>query len=308
MTDTSGVAASVIHWFRRDLRLQDNTALHHALLAGDPVVPVFILDDYILARGVDAERLRLLRSALVDLDNRLVERGSRLVVRRGDAARELNRLAQEMQSWGVYFNRDYTPYARQRDTRATRGLQLTGVVTQAFDDRLLVAPLAIQDAEGASPTTIDAFLERWLAVLDVQADPLENPDGGQFMAREQLPGSFSAWQDELAPGTPLVSAVTAATPAEARERLRRFVADSLAGYGHAERDDAELSGIWVALDLGTLSAREVARAVLRRGARDPRARPGAERLMRQLARREFAVHELFRHPGGRPAAEMNPLT
>ena len=41
----------VIHWFRRDLRLDDNTALHHALLSEDPVVAVFILDDYILGKG-----------------------------------------------------------------------------------------------------------------------------------------------------------------------------------------------------------------------------------------------------------------
>src|ERR1700694_36159 len=104
------MADSVIHWFRRDLRLDDNTALDAALRSGDPVLPVFIIDDAIVGHAIGDHRLRFLRTALVDLDVQLRRRGSGLVVRRGDAARELTRLAEEAESWGVYYNRDHTPY------------------------------------------------------------------------------------------------------------------------------------------------------------------------------------------------------
>ena len=113
----------VIHWFRRDLRLRDNLALEAALRTGVPVIPVFILDDRILAQPTMGERrLQFLRTALEDLDAQLQARGSRLLVLHStDPARELNRLAEEVGAWALYFNRDYTPYARWRDTRATRG-------------------------------------------------------------------------------------------------------------------------------------------------------------------------------------------
>src|ERR1700682_3025702 len=153
---------SVIHWFRRDLRLEDNTAFDAALRSGDLVVPVFIIDDAIVGRAIGEHRLRFLRTALVDLDAQLQRRGSRLVARRGDAPRELNRIAEEAETWGVYYNRDHTPYARGRDTRATRGLQMTGVVTPPFDDLLLVPPHATLDADGLPAPDFDTFSSRWL--------------------------------------------------------------------------------------------------------------------------------------------------
>src|SRR6202171_6185352 len=162
---------SVIHWFRRDLRLEDNTAFDAALRSGDLVLPVFIIDDAIVGRAIGEHRLRFLRTALVDLDAQLQRRGSRLVVRRGDAPRELNRIAEEAETWGVYYNRDHTPYARGRDTRATRGLQMTGVVTQTFDDLLLVPPHGTLDAEGNVAGTFSAFSRRWFQQLDVSPGP-----------------------------------------------------------------------------------------------------------------------------------------
>jgi deoxyribodipyrimidine photo-lyase len=294
------MAECVIHWFRRDLRLADNTALHHALLTGNPVVPVFILDDYILGQGTAGERrLHFLRTALEDLDARLRERGTRLLVRRGDAPRELNRLAEETGAWAVYFNRDHTPYARQRDTRATRGLQLTGIVTQVFDDLLLVPPFALLDADGDIPHTFSAFSRRWFHALDVDPEPLADPTDGTLMGAAELPTSLDGWAETLAPGMAGPSAWPGATPATAQERLRRFAADGLAGYDRGRdlpADEDGTSRLSAALKLGTLSVRDAARAALRRAAIDSRARPGAEDFVRQLGWRDYAAHLLQAHP------------
>ncbi|MGB2939132.1 MAG: deoxyribodipyrimidine photo-lyase [Candidatus Dormiibacterota bacterium] len=294
------MADRVIHWFRRDLRLEDNTALHHALLSGNPVVPVFILDDYILRQGIAGEhRLRFLRTALADLDHRLQEQGSRLVVRHGDAARELNRLAEETECWAVYFNRDHTPYARQRDSRATRGLQLTGVVTQVFDDLLLVPPPALMDEDGGVPLNFDAFSRRWFDVLDLDPEPLPDPEEASFMVGAELPASVDAWPEILAPGLRQPSPWPGATPTSAQERLRHFAADSLAGYERGRDQPGEEDGtsrLSAALKFGTISVRDVARAALRRAAADSRARTGAERFVRKLAWRDYAAGLLQAHP------------
>ena len=97
-----------------------------------------------------------------------------------------------------------------------------------------------------------------------------------------------------------------ATPASAHERLRRFAADSLAGYElnrDLPEDEDGTSRLSAALKLGTISVREVARAVVKRGAADPRSRPGAEELVRQLAWRDYGVALLHADPSrlGEPA-------
>lgn len=291
------MADCVIHWFRRDLRLDDNTALDAALRSGDLVLPVFIIDDAIVGHGIGAHRLRFLRTALVDLDAELRLRGSRLVVRRGDAPRELNRIAEEAEAWGLYHNRDHTPYARARDTRATRGLQMTGVVTQTFDDLLLVPPHSTLDSEGNVARTFGAFSRRWLPQLDVSPEPPASPDG-RLMPLSETPESTSDWPASLAPGLSAASSWPGATTASARRHLEDFVADSLAGYERRRDflDQDATSRLSAALKFGTISVREVVRAVLRKAAADKTSREGTERFIQELGRREYAHHLLHHHP------------
>jgi deoxyribodipyrimidine photo-lyase len=293
------VADTVIHWFRRDLRLDDNTAFSAALRSGDRVLPVFIIDDAIVGHGIGEHRLRFLRTALVDLDAQLQDRGSRLLVRRGDAPRELNRIAEEVTAWGAYLNRDYTPYGRQRDTRATRGLQMTGVVTQTFDDLLLVSPHATLDADGLPAADFDGFRERWLERLDL--DPAPASIAGQLVPAAEMPDTIPDWPESIAPGLERPSEWPGATPRSAHERLGHFISDHLAGYppsgevfgGERVEGTSRLSA---ALKFGTISVREVARAALRRAAADETCRSGAEHFISRLSRRDYAHHLLHARP------------
>ncbi|MEA2684788.1 MAG: deoxyribodipyrimidine photo-lyase [Chloroflexota bacterium] len=289
---------SVIHWFRRDLRLNDNRALDGALRTGVPVIPVFILDRRILAQSTMGERrLQFLRTALSDLDDQLRARGSALVVLDGnDPPRELNRMSEETESWALYFNRDYTPYARWRDTRATRGMQMTGVVTMPLDDLLLVSPLQTIGADEHLPTSFRAFSRRWFAALDLE--PPGEPPEGTFMPASDLPEFDAGWRAQLAPGRPEASSWPGATPASAAARLRDFVRHGLAGYV-AGRDVPGIDGtsrLSAALKFGTISTRQVAAAAVAHGARHPGEQPAVERFVVELAWREFAHHLLFNRP------------
>jgi deoxyribodipyrimidine photo-lyase len=272
-----------------------------------PVIPVFILDARILTQPTIGERrLQFLRTALDDLDQRLAERGSRLLVLHSeDPARELNRLAEQTAAWALYFNRDYTPYARWRDTRATRGMQMTGVVSMPMDDLLLVSPLQTIGETRRLPVTFRAFGRRWFDALDIQPPAGEGEDG-TFMEAADLPEGMAAWREALAPGRPEASTWPGATPASAEARLRQFVDLGLAGY---ERGRALLSAedatsrLSAALKFGTISVRRVAAEVIRQGARDPRCEPSAGRFIEALAWREYAHHLLF----GRPELLREPL-
>ena len=286
---------TVIHWFRRDLRLDDNSAFSAALRSEDQVLPVFIIDDAIVGHHVGAHRLRFLRTALVDLDAQLQRRGSRLLVRRGDAPRELNRIADEATAWGAYLNRDYTPYARQRDTRATRGLQMTGVVTQTFDDLLLVSPHATLDADGLPAPDFDTFSSRWLERFDL--DPAPPATTGPLVPAAEMPESIPDWPESIAPGLLSPSGWPGATPRSAQERLDDFISNLLAGYPPSrEEADQGTSRLSAALKFGTISVRDVARAALRRAAADESCRSGAERFLSRLCRRDYAHHLLHARP------------
>jgi deoxyribodipyrimidine photo-lyase len=114
-----------IVWFRRDLRLHDHPALHAALEAHDEVVPVFVLDEKLLA--VSPARTAFLLDRLRELDAALMKRGGRLVIRSGPAERELQRLGDELGTDDVYVTKDVTPYARARGRRVREaGLRLHG--------------------------------------------------------------------------------------------------------------------------------------------------------------------------------------
>ncbi|MGI8610143.1 MAG: cryptochrome/photolyase family protein [Candidatus Dormibacteria bacterium] len=293
------MAECVIHWFRRDLRLDDNLALEAALRTGVPVIPIFILDARILSQPTMGERrLQFLRTALLDLDQRLRERGSRLVVVHAeDAARELNRIAEETGAWALFFNRDYTPYARWRDTRATRGMQMTGVVTMPMDDLLLVSPLQTIAEDEHLPQVFGAFSRRWFAALDLE--PEAERAEGVFMPHGELPASTPGWEAMLAPELEGAATWPGATPASAAARLDHFVASGLAGY-QARRDvPGDLDGssrLSAALKFGTISVRRVASKAVAFGAVRPEARPSTERFITEMAWREFAAHLLFDRP------------
>ena len=150
---------SVIHWFRRDLRVQDNTALHAALKSGQPVVPVFILDEGILkSPRAGAQRAVFLFHALQSLDDRLRSYGTRLLLRRGHPQQILPALVEEMGAEAVYLNADYSPYARARD--ATIVSMLT-IPLHVYDDVMLIPPQAVFTKQGKPYTVFTPYRKTW---------------------------------------------------------------------------------------------------------------------------------------------------
>lgn len=106
-----------IFWFRRDLRLEDNAGLWKALKSGHPVVPIFIFDKNILDKLEDKSdaRVSFLHQRLTELQYQLKGMGSSLHVFYGTPAQAMNTLSQTYVVNGVFLNRDYEPYARERD-------------------------------------------------------------------------------------------------------------------------------------------------------------------------------------------------
>src|SRR5262245_58576093 len=99
-----------IHWFRRDLRLTDNTALNEPLAHPDHVIPVYIVSEWRTHHHwCGPARQEFLCGCLESLDKNLRSKGGRLIIRTGSADKVLAALIKESGAEAIYFNRDPDP-------------------------------------------------------------------------------------------------------------------------------------------------------------------------------------------------------
>ena len=152
----------VIHWFRSDLRIEDNTALAAACARGSELVPVFVLDEVLLERHRDAHpRLRFLDRCLRDLARALDAAGSRLVVMHGAPERRLPELARACGASLVAWNRDYGPYAKRRDRAVRRALERDGVGVREYKDRVVFEGEEIRTGKGEAYSVYTPYRRVW---------------------------------------------------------------------------------------------------------------------------------------------------
>ncbi len=107
-----------IFWHRRDLRLTDNAGLYKALKNSSSVQPIFIFDKTILSKlKTDDQRILFIHQEVVNLKKQYQELGSDLKVYFGDPIDLLPKIVNEFNIQKVYTNRDYEPYAFERDNK-----------------------------------------------------------------------------------------------------------------------------------------------------------------------------------------------
>ena len=148
--------STAIAWIRRDLRLADNTALHAAVSHADCIVPVYVLDPVLIERYAGTKRLAFLYGALHQLDASLRQRGSRLIVRKGNAPETLRQLALETGADALYAEEDWTPYARKRDDSAVQDLPL-----HLVGSPILRPPGTVLKQDGQPYTVFTPFSRKW---------------------------------------------------------------------------------------------------------------------------------------------------
>jgi deoxyribodipyrimidine photo-lyase len=154
-------------WFRRDLRDHDHAALGAALAAAGQVYCAFIFDRDILDALPRREdrRVHFIRESLVELDTALRARGGGLIVRHGRAIDEVPALARELGVDMVLANRDYEPYAKQRDTEVASRLRGAGIAFLQFKDQAIFDGDEILTQAGRPYTVFTPFKNAWLKRL-----------------------------------------------------------------------------------------------------------------------------------------------
>ena len=156
-----------IFWFRRDLRLDDNAGLFHALKSGMPVVPVFIFDRQILDKLEDKadRRVEFIHLTLSQIQYTLSGAGSSLEVYTGTPVEVFTRLANKYAIGKVFTNHDYEPYARERDSQVADLLNTKGISLHTYKDHVILEKDEVLKEDGKPYTVFTPFSKKWRSVF-----------------------------------------------------------------------------------------------------------------------------------------------
>ncbi|GAB2834016.1 cryptochrome/photolyase family protein [Ferruginibacter profundus] len=157
-----------IFWFRRDLRLQDNAGLYHALKSSQPVVPVFIFDTNILDALEDKSdrRVEFIHAALQELQEQLIQMGSSLEVYHGTPLAVYKTLLAKYTIEKVFTNHDYEPYALEREKAMAELLKSNGASLHTYKDQVLLEKNEVLKDDGTPYTVFTPYSRKWKAVLN----------------------------------------------------------------------------------------------------------------------------------------------
>ncbi len=248
------MAAPIVNicWLRRDLRLNDQAALYHALRSGMPVLPVFIFDTNILNDLEDKtdKRVLFIHRTLEQLNKQLKNFGSTIETFHGTPMDAFRHWTRKYQVSAVYTNHDYEPYARQRDAAVAKELELQGVGFFTFKDQVIFEKNEVLKDNGEPYTVFTPYSKKWRAKLTpfyLKSYPVDKYLSHLFKAKsEAIPSlatlGFKKPEDGEFP------------PAELDEGI-------VSDYKET-RDFPYLTGttrIGLHLRFGTMSIREVAR-------------------------------------------------
>jgi deoxyribodipyrimidine photo-lyase len=280
-----------LHWFRSDLRLRDNTALCAAAAHADHLACVFVFDPRLLA-GAGERRVRFMAECVRRLAVDLEQRGSRLLLRIGDASAEIPRLVSETRAELVTWNRDYGPYARARDAAVELALHACGARVETFKDRVVFEAEEIRTRTGQPYSVYGpyrrAWWERYRAVTPRPS------------ALPKLPPSIEVHAghapDLAGPG--IATRPPTLGSAGAERRLDAFLEHSVADYAW-QRDLPAVDGtsrLSAHLRFGTISVRFCLSRALERARSDPRLAAGVGKWADELVWREFHHAILAENP------------
>jgi deoxyribodipyrimidine photo-lyase len=292
--------ATAILWFRNDLRLTDNAALHAAAAANGPIIPLYILDDDAPGRWRPGGASRWwLHGSLAALAESLSAVKSRLILARGPTREILPRFAAETGATAIYCSRAYEPWAIALEADLKAELERTGIALKRHRGALLFEPEALRTRQGAPFQIYTPFARTAFASGDVGA---VLPSPRTLRAPERWPASDELADWHLIPKHPdWASGLTAAwSPGEkaAQARLDAFLENDVARY-HEHRNRPDLSAtsrLSPHLHHGEISPRlcwQRARAV---GAAAPACANGIELFLKELLWREFSYHLLVQYP------------
>jgi deoxyribodipyrimidine photo-lyase len=272
MNDQQPIA---IHWFRRDLRLKDNTALYKAHQSGLPVLGLFIFDTNILDKLEERSdaRVTFIHRQIQQLQRRVEEKGGAIHVAYGKPEAVFDELFRKYAVKAVYTNRDYEPYARERDGQIEQLCRRKGVEFHTHKDHVILEPNEVLKDDGTPYTVYTPYSRKWKNELDT--------------ASLQLQPIIENWltaSEKIMPSLREMGFVESTLPFPDEQVDEKVIA-----HYHETRDIPSVKGtsrLSMHLRFGTISIRQLAERALRSN----------EKFLNELIWREFYQMILWHFP------------
>ena len=286
-----------LHWHRRDLRVADNRGL--AAAAEETAAGLFVFDPTVLEHAAPP-RMAFMLDALEPLRTAYRERGSDLLLARGNPVDVVPAVASEYDAATVTWCADYSGLARRRDAAVRRALAAQGIERRERRDAVHHEPGSITTNDGDPYKVFTYFSKKW---HDREKDgPVDPPAAGDLAAvesggshtLEELPTLADLGFDQPEADVP------PAGPDHARERLDAFCDEAIYRYDERRDYPADRCTSRLSADLkyGTIGVRELYRATERaHAAADSESeRDSVFEFQDQLAWREFYTQVLWDRP------------
>lgn len=280
-------------WFRRDLRVDDQTALHGALTAGKAVQAVFVFDTDILDAlpGRCDRRVEFIHASVAALKAELELHGATLHVLHGSARSLIPEFAIRCGAQAVYCNRDYEPEAIHRDAQVQQTLESRGIAFHTSKDQVVFEQNEVLTQTGKPYGVFTPYKNAWLKKLDY-AD-IQPYDSRVQLARlkKELPAPMPSLGELGFQPTNLRALGAMPGESGARHLFDDFLG-RINRYKEARDFPAQkgLSYLSVHLRFGTISIRELVATAHGMGG------AGAETWLSELIWREFYQQLLWHQP------------
>ncbi len=261
-----------VFWFRRDLRLNDNTGLLQAMNSGYPVLPLFIFDTSITdSLPKDDARVTFIYDRLESINKELGQKGSSLYCRQGNPESIWKALVEDWDVASVYCNEDYEPSALQRDEAIKKFLSARQIPFFAYKDQVIFARDEVMKNDGKPYTVYTPYKNKWRQVFSTVHLERNREHAAEGFLKFQFP----------------IPSLESLGFRKSLLRVPNFQLDNLACYAD-ERDFPSLnttSKLSTHLRFGTVSIREII----------DRARDH-DTFLNELIWREFFMQILYHFP------------
>ncbi|MDB4047661.1 DNA photolyase family protein [Polaribacter sp.] len=152
-----------IFWFRRDLRLDDNVGFYNALKSEHPVLPIFIFDEEILKKlPKDDARLTFIYETLQKMRTKLEDKNSSSIAMfHGEPKAVYKNLLEKYNIDTVFTNRDYEPYAKERDDKIQQLLNDNNIKFKTFKDQVIFEQNEVTKKDGLPYVVYTPYMKVW---------------------------------------------------------------------------------------------------------------------------------------------------
>lgn len=166
-----------LFWFRRDLRLKDNTGLFEALSADNNILPIFIFDKNILSElPKDDPRVTFIHKLLEDINTELKKHKKSLAVFHDTPENVFKKLVKDHDITSVYTNHDYEPYALQRDKEIRQLLEANSIDFKTFKDQVIFEKDQIVKDDGKPYVVYTPYMKKWKDTFNKQPVQMHHPE------------------------------------------------------------------------------------------------------------------------------------